>query len=108
MNIQCVATNPRTQARKEEEKGIARTCANYPRKTWDAINDCTLFALLLRPRVQGCTDMTLPCTLAHGRRVKKHTVVCSNPGFLGVVGTYVCNHTCRYYRLRKQDWKLLT
>ena len=52
--------------------------------------------------------MTLPCTLAHGRRVKKHTVVCSNPGFLGVVGAYACNHTCRYYRLRKRDWKLLT
>ena len=24
------------------------------------------------------------------------------------VGAYACNHTCRYYRLRKRDWKLLT
>ena len=64
----------------------------YPKKTRDAANDCTLFTLLLQPRVYEATpNMTLPRTVAHGRWVKRHTVFCGTPGFLGVVGTRACN-----------------
>ena len=92
MHIECVAIPslvPRPGRRRK--KDIAHACANYPRKTWDATNDCTPFALLLQPRVQGYTDMTSPRTLARRRRVKKYTVVCGNPGFCGVVGACACN-----------------
>ena len=34
--------------------------------------------------------MTSPRTLVHGRRVKKHTIVCGTPDFLEVVGACAC------------------
>ena len=47
--------------------------------------------LLFIIRVQGYTVMTLPRTLGHGKRAKKHTVICGTPDFLGIVGARVCN-----------------
>ena len=60
--------------RKEGLVTIACACANYPKKTWGAANDCTLFRPppALYPRRE--------------RRAKKRTVVRGTPGFLGVVG----------------------
>ena len=62
------------------------------------VTDCTCMCQLpqenlgYRKRLYEATPiMTLPCTLGHGRRVKKCTAVCGTPGFLGVVGTCACN-----------------
>ena len=62
--------------RKEGLVPIARACANYPKKTWGAANDCTLFRSPLAPRVRSDTDMTS----LRKRRVKKRTVVRGTPG----------------------------
>ena len=40
--------------------------------------------------IWGYTDMTSPCTLVHGRRVKKRTIIYSTPDFLEVVGACAC------------------
>ena len=39
--------------RKEGLVPIAHACANYPKKTWGAANDCTLFRPPLTPRVRS-------------------------------------------------------
>ena len=87
-------SQPRTQARKEEEKGlvpIARTCVNYPKKTWGAANDCTHFRPPSAPRVRCDVISVQPHTLGCGKRVKKHTVVCGTPSFLKIVGACACS-----------------
>ena len=63
-----------------------------PRKPGVPQTTVYFFALIPQPRVWGYIDnMTSPCTLGHGRRAKKRTVIRGIPGFLGVVRTRVCN-----------------
>ena len=49
---------PRPERRRKEGLvPIAHACANYPKKTWGAANDCTFFRPPLTPRVRSDVDI---------------------------------------------------